>query len=143
MSSDPKKLELESSNSSHNVTASADHDDVEAQKHNGTASESSPPQSEKEEEARDSKDEFLIEYEGPVDPLDPQNIPEWKKWSFAVILGLITLSTTFASSIFSTATQSAADEFGVSNEVMTLGTALFIAGAISPCPFPSGLRLVP
>ncbi|KAL1968623.1 hypothetical protein VTN77DRAFT_1449 [Rasamsonia byssochlamydoides] len=69
-----------------------------------------------------------IEYEGPDDPLDPQNLPMWKKWCYALSLGLITLTVTFASSIFSTATQAAADEFGVSNEVMTLGTALFIAG---------------
>ena len=71
---------------------------------------------------------FLVEYTGVDDPLNPQNTPEWKKWMYAVILGLMTLSVTFASSVFSTATQVTAIEFGVSNETMTLGTALFIVG---------------
>lgn len=142
MSSDSNKAELKSCNSGHNVTISANHGDIEAQKHNGTVLEPSPAQSRKEEEVKDSKDDFLIGYEGSDDPLDPQNIAEWKKWSFAVILGLITPSTTFASTIFSTATESAANESGVSNEVMTLGTAFFIAGTINPMPLPPGLPLV-
>ncbi|MCJ1330237.1 hypothetical protein MMC10_006920 [Thelotrema lepadinum] len=76
---------------------------------------------------------FLVEYTGVDDPLNPQNTPEWKKWMYAVILGLMTLSVTFASSVFSTATQVTAIEFGVSNETMTLGTALFIVGfAVGP-----------
>ena len=79
--------------------------------------------------SQNAKTGYVVEYDGPDDPLNPQNLPAWKKWLFAMILGVITLSTTFASSVFSTATQAAADEFGVSNEVMTLGTAFFILGA--------------
>lgn len=123
MSLDPGSSEHSAASSSPKI-----HDE-DAQKQSGTTSESLPPQSEKE--SKNSKDAFLVEYEGPDDPLDPQNIAVWKKWSYAVILGLITLSTTFASSVFSTATHNAAEEFGVSNQVMTLGTALFIAGKIS------------
>jgi hypothetical protein len=38
----------------------------------------------------------------------------------------LTWVVTFASSIFSTAVRPAAKEFGVSTEVMTLGTSLFV-----------------
>lgn len=78
--------------------------------------------------AENESDPFLVTYTGKDDPLDPQNIAMWKKWTYSLMLGFITLSVTFASSIFSTATEAAAREFGVSNLVMTLGTALFIAG---------------
>lgn len=78
----------------------------------------------------DEPDPFLVAYNGKDDPLDPQNIAMWKKWTYSLMLGLITLSVTFASSVFSTATEAAAQEFGVSNLVMTLGTALFIAGML-------------
>lgn len=81
----------------------------------------------------DEPDPFLVTYSGPDDPMDPQNIVMWKKWTYSLMLGFITLSVTFASSVFSTATAAAALEFGVSNLVMTLGTALFIAGqSIAP-----------
>ena len=114
----------------------ANDNDLEAS--NGTNPMANPPVPESEKStggasddppSQDTKAEFLIEFEGPDDPLNPQNLAAWKKWSYAFILGLITLSTTFASSVFSTATQASADEFGVSNEVMTLATALFILGA--------------
>lgn len=73
----------------------------------------------------------LIDFEGPNDPLNPQNLPQWKKWTFANIIGWLSFVVTFATTIFSTATLATAEEFGVSNEVMTLGTSLFIAGESS------------
>lgn len=126
MSTDQR--DLEAGDSSQAAIASAT--DFEDKKQASTASNSSHPQFE-----QDVQDKFLVEYEGPDDPLDPQNLPQWKKWCYAFNLGFMTLSITFASSVFSTATRAAADEFGVSNQVMTLGTALFIAGASSPVHF--------
>ncbi len=119
MSSDHDDLDLEASNAT--THPNTDGAIPESEKSTSNKSNGSSPQ--------DAKAEYLIEYDGPDDPLNPQNLPVWKKWTFAFILGLITLSTTFASSVFSTATQATAHEFGVSNEVMTLGTALFILGA--------------
>jgi MFS transporter, DHA1 family, multidrug resistance protein len=86
----------------------------------------SPSQSPPPVEA--AKDPTLVEFEGPDDPLNPQNIPQWKKWIYANIVGWLSLVVTFATSVFSTATAATAEEFGVSSDVMTLGTALFIAG---------------
>lgn len=50
-----------------------------------------------------------------------------------IVLGFMTFCITFASSVFSTATVPTAIEFGVSNEVMILGTSLFVLGfAVGP-----------
>lgn len=115
-------IDLEAGNGS---STSVSAGNIDAGKFNSIISSSSLAGSTKDET---DKDEFLVEYEGLNDPLDPQNLPEWKKWSFLLILGFMTLVTTFASSVFSTATEAAAKEFKVTNEIMTLGTALFIAG---------------
>lgn len=44
------------------------------------------------------------------------------------LVGSLTLTITFASSVFSTANTVTAEEFGVSQEVMVLGTSLFVLG---------------
>ncbi|KAF5609339.1 uncharacterized protein FSUBG_4132 [Fusarium subglutinans] len=70
------------------------------------------------------------------DPDNPKNWPNRRKWMITVSLGMLTWVVTFASSIFSTATRPAAEEFGVSVEVMTLGTSLFVLGfAFGPLIF--------
>lgn len=94
------------------------------QKQNG-GTLNSPPSLEQQLK---QKDPNLIEFDGPDDPLDPQNMPLWKKWILAVLLGSMTLVVTFASSVFSTATTVTAEEFGVPIEVTTLGTGLFVLG---------------
>lgn len=43
-------------------------------------------------------------------------------------MSAMTMWVTFASSVFSAATRTTANEFGVSSEVMTLGTSLVIFG---------------
>ena len=72
------------------------------------------------------------------------NFPAWKKWMITVVAGLMTFTVTFASSVFSTATQPTSIEFGVSTEVMILGTALFVLGfafgIYAPVLTTSGLR---
>ncbi|KAF2270173.1 MFS general substrate transporter [Lojkania enalia] len=82
---------------------------------------------------KEAKDPNLIEWDGPCDPGNPQNWPRWRKWVVTMILGLITVCITFASSIFSTATMATAAQFDVSSEVMILGTSLFVLGfAVGP-----------
>ena len=79
------------------------------------------------------KDPNLVEWDGPDDPENPQNMPRWKKWLVTMAMALMTMWITFASSVFSTATVVTAKEFGVSTEVMTLGTSLVIFGfALGP-----------
>ncbi|EMT71377.1 hypothetical protein FOC4_g10009876 [Fusarium odoratissimum] len=78
----------------------------------------------------------IVGWNGPDDPDNPKNWPNRRKWIITVSLGMLTWVVTFASSIFSTATRPAAKEFGVSIEVMTLGTSLFVLGfAFGPLIF--------
>ena len=80
-----------------------------------------------------AKDPNLIEWDGPDDPENPMNWGRTKKWIVTVMLGLMTFCVTFASSVFSNATVPTAKEYGVSIEVTTLGTSLFVLGfAIGP-----------
>ncbi|KAL4789765.1 major facilitator superfamily domain-containing protein [Aspergillus venezuelensis] len=76
----------------------------------------------------DTEDPNLVDFNGPNDPLDPQNFPPWQKWLYANIIGWLLLVVTFAASVFSAATGTTATEFHVSPQVTTLRTALFIAG---------------
>ncbi|KAF2456447.1 MFS multidrug transporter [Lineolata rhizophorae] len=75
-----------------------------------------------------SKNNGVIEWDGPHDPEIPMNWPSRAKWLYTVVLGLMTFCITFASSVFSTATMATARLFEVSAEVMVLGTSLFVLG---------------
>ncbi|KAK3082325.1 Citrinin biosynthesis cluster MFS transporter mrr1 [Coniosporium uncinatum] len=87
----------------------------------------------KPDNGEEEKDPNLIEWDGPDDPENPLNFSPMRKWIITISMGLMTFVITFASSVFSTATQPTAREFGVSTEVTTLGTSLFVLGfAVGP-----------
>ncbi|KAF2144207.1 uncharacterized protein K452DRAFT_223480 [Aplosporella prunicola CBS 121167] len=100
------------------VGSSSDVDDIERQK-----TREEPQQPEKQE-----KDPNLVEWDGPDDPENPMNWSTKYKWMITILMGMVTFTITFASSVFSTATMVAAQKFNVSTEVMTLGTSLFVLG---------------
>lgn len=80
-----------------------------------------------------AKDPNLIVWDRPDDPENPMNWTKTKKWTTTIMLGIMTFCVTFASSVFSNATEPTAKEFGVSTEVTTLGTSLFVVGfALGP-----------
>ncbi|RDW79179.1 MFS transporter [Aspergillus mulundensis] len=86
-----------------------------------------------EEKSKDSKEEKpkdpnLVEWNGPDDPENPQNMPHWRKWIITMTMSSMTMWLTFASSVFSTATMVTAQQFGVSTEVMVLATSLVVFG---------------
>lgn len=97
--------------------------DIEKQKPNNDNNQQGEKENEEEEH-----DPNLITWDGPDDPGNPQNWPAKKKWLTTLMLGIMTFSVTFASSVFSTATGPTAELFGVSTEVMILGTSLFVLG---------------
>ncbi|KAF2764624.1 MFS general substrate transporter [Teratosphaeria nubilosa] len=74
------------------------------------------------------REEYVVEYDGPDDPLHPQNWPLKKKLPVAVVLGFVTLTAAFGSSVFSAATSTVAAHFGVSSEVGILGVSLYVLG---------------
>lgn len=86
------------------------------------------------EKAQEQKDPNVIEWDGPDDPGNPMNWSMSKKYVVTMSLSMMTFVITFASSVFSTATQVTAKLYGVSPEVTTLGTSLFVLVGISPSP---------
>jgi len=86
----------------------------------------------KQEKSKDDdeeeKDPNLVEWDGEHDKGNPMNWPFRKKAIATMSLSFTTLTITFASSVFSSATMATAQEFGTSEEVMILGTSLFVLG---------------
>ncbi|KAI9656837.1 MAG: hypothetical protein M1821_003476 [Bathelium mastoideum] len=74
------------------------------------------------------REEYVVEFDGPHDPMHAQNWPLRKKLVIASVLGFVTLTAAFGSSIFSAATRTVASEFGVSSEVGILGVSLYVLG---------------
>lgn len=106
-----------------------------------------PDEAEKAEELRRQKEEMakdpnLVEWDGLDDPGNPMNWKTSKKWTVTIMLGFMTFCVTFASSVFSNATVPTAEEFGVSTEVTTLGTSLFVLGfGVGPLVWGPGSEL--
>ena len=76
----------------------------------------------------------VVGWDGPNDPQNPQNWKKSKKYTVTVFYATLTFCITFSSSVFSTATEVTAKIYGVSNEVMTLGTSLVIFVSARPWP---------
>ncbi|KAF2875356.1 major facilitator superfamily domain-containing protein [Massariosphaeria phaeospora] len=70
----------------------------------------------------------LVDFEGEKDPYLPMNWPTKKKIITTGLYGLVTMSSTWASSAYSAGTQQIAHEFHVGTQVATLGTTLFLFG---------------
>lgn len=82
------------------------------------------------------REEYVVEFSGHDDPRHAQNFPMKKKVIIGGILVFDSLAATFASSIFSAATKAVGEEFKVGQEVVTLGTSLFVLGyAVGPTVF--------
>ncbi|TKA64253.1 hypothetical protein B0A55_09297, partial [Friedmanniomyces simplex] len=62
------------------------------------------------------REEYVVEFTGADDPLHAQNWPLKKKLPVAAVLGYVTLTAAFGSSIFSAATGSVAEQFNISRE---------------------------
>lgn len=74
------------------------------------------------------REEYVVEFMGVDDPLHAQNWPMKKKLGIAALMAYLSLAVAMGSSIFSPATSYVAREFGVINEVATLGTSWFVFG---------------
>jgi len=99
----------------------------------GEDEEAGPPQQREKTKDKEEKDPNLIVFDGPEDPLNPQNWSPMKKYIQTLILGLATLVVTYASSVFSSASTVVAEQFNVGSVVGTLGTSLFVLGyAVGP-----------
>ena len=82
-----------------------------------------------------AQEDYVVEFDGPLDPLHAQNWPLKKKLPVALSLGYITLVASFSSSIFSAATGVVARNYDISTEVSTLGVSLYVLGFALGRPF--------
>lgn len=69
-----------------------------------------------------------VVFEGNDDPLNPKNLPTWRKWSIVITLAFGSICVTLTSSIYTTTYQQMDREFGSSTIVATLGLTLFVFG---------------
>lgn len=74
------------------------------------------------------QEEYVVEFDGPHDPLHAQNWPFRKKIVTAAVLAYTTMTASFASSIFGSATLYIAHEYNVDKEVGLLGTTFYVLG---------------
>ncbi|GKZ16853.1 hypothetical protein AbraIFM66951_006344 [Aspergillus brasiliensis] len=71
-----------------------------------------------------SREDYVVDFDGPDDPAFPQNWP----MRTSVILAFTCISSTFDSAVFSPSTSEVAKAFDVSVEVAALSSSLYISG---------------
>ncbi|KAM0748976.1 MFS general substrate transporter [Meredithblackwellia eburnea MCA 4105] len=81
------------------------------------------------DDVREWKDD-IVDWSSPSDPANPKNWSLKHKYIVTAMLGATTMCSTFASAIFSAAIPYTAERYGVSQEIMTLGTSLFVLGYV-------------
>ncbi|KAH8711825.1 major facilitator superfamily domain-containing protein [Phaeosphaeriaceae sp. PMI808] len=74
------------------------------------------------------REKYVVEFDGVDDLLHPQNWTMRKKLGITTVLAFDSLTATMGSSIFSAAINPVSHQFGVVEEVGTLGTSLFVFG---------------
>ena len=74
------------------------------------------------------RESYVVEFDGPDDPLHAHNWPLKTKLATAAMLGFTTLTAAFGSSIISAATGTIAQKFNVSSVIGTLATSLYVLG---------------
>jgi hypothetical protein len=78
------------------------------------------------------EDPYIVEFLHN-DPRNPRNFPALRKWTITVLVAIATLCVTFDSSAYTGGIRQIIKQFGVSQEVATLGVSLFVLGfAIGP-----------
>ncbi|KAB8303178.1 hypothetical protein EYC80_004625 [Monilinia laxa] len=70
----------------------------------------------------------LVDFSGPDDPYQPLNWPFRKKLITTLVYGLFTMTSTWASSVYSPAVEHIAEEFNAQPEVSLLGISLLLLG---------------
>lgn len=78
------------------------------------------------------EDPFLVEFIRD-DPRNPKHFKQWQKWTFCIVMAVATLGVAMGSSAYSGGIIQVIEEFHCTQEVATLGLALFVLGfAIGP-----------
>ncbi|OJJ96396.1 hypothetical protein ASPACDRAFT_81568 [Aspergillus aculeatus ATCC 16872] len=78
-----------------------------------------------------AREDYVVEFDGPADPLYPQNWPLMRKVYISAILAFTSICSTFDSAVFSGSSTNVAKHFHVGLEVATLSSSLYIIGYAS------------
>ncbi|CAI7616804.1 unnamed protein product [Penicillium bialowiezense] len=78
-----------------------------------------------------AREDYVVDFDGPNDPLYPLNWPVSRKIYVSVILAFTSICSTFDSAVFSGSSKNVANEFGVGLEVAVLSSSLYIVGYAS------------
>ena len=70
----------------------------------------------------------------PNDPRDPMSFSMVKKWSITMLVAIATLAVAFVSSAYTGGVNQIVQQFGASEEVVTLGVSLFVLGVSAVKP---------
>lgn len=82
-----------------------------------------------EERAQQEKEAlFLVGWDGPDDPANPQNWKRSSRWYYTLVASLLVFNATFASSSPGGIVEKVMKEFTFGTEVATLMISLFVAG---------------
>ncbi|MCJ1360589.1 MAG: MFS siderochrome iron transporter 1 [Icmadophila ericetorum] len=77
-------------------------------------------------------DPYIVEFI-PNDPRNPMGFGQVKKWSITLLVAFATLAVAFVSSAYTGGIEQIIEQFGASDEIVTLGVSLFVLGfAIGP-----------
>lgn len=71
---------------------------------------------------------FIVHWDGPNDPENPLNWSKTYRWFLTVLMGLLTLNSSFTSSVPSGTVIDGMEYFHVSQEVMTLAITAYVIG---------------
>jgi multidrug resistance protein len=101
------------------------HDEGKSE-HNGSTDRDpeAPP------DAQPSSDEkqFVVDWDGPDDPMSPKNKSTARKWMIVIIIAFGSYCVTNTSSLYTTTYDGMNEEFGSSRIVATLGLSTFVFG---------------
>jgi multidrug resistance protein len=77
--------------------------------------------------------QFLVDWDGPDDPMNPKNKTTARKWVIVIIIAFGSYCVTNTSSLYTTTYEGMNREFGSSRIVATLGLSTFVFGlAVGP-----------
>ncbi|KAF5372341.1 hypothetical protein D9615_009305 [Tricholomella constricta] len=86
-------------------------------------------ESTKREEAGESNDAVIVDWDGPKDPANPKNWPYRRKWAATLVVSSFTFISPVSSSMVAPATSQVASDFGVTqNVVIAMMTSIFVLG---------------
>ncbi|ANB11430.1 Flr1p [Sugiyamaella lignohabitans] len=83
---------------------------------------------EEEEGVAAPPDPFLVDWNGPDDPENPQNWPSWKKGITVFQVMLLTCATYMGSSIYTPGQEEIQEQFGVGHVAATLNLSVYVFG---------------